>query len=436
MAHADDRRPEPVAGEGNRHADALSANPPEEDFAALFAASEATESRQHKIAVGDLARGRVMALDQTTAFVGIGGKGEASIDLAEFRDPETGQVTLAVGDQLEATVIDDGGASGSIVLKRTLGRGGHLPAELEQALAHGIPVEGLVTGENKGGFDVQMGGVRAFCPGSQIDRRRGDARLPPSQFIGQRLRFRVIKIDAGGRNVVVSRRELLDEEAAAQAAKTWERLHVGAVVQGTVSSVRDFGAFVDLGGVEGLIHISELGHARVAHPSDVLSVGQTVEIQVVKLDPVSAEGATSTRRQVGLSLKALAADPWTTAPDRFQAGSTVRGVVRRLEPFGAFVEIAPAVEGLVHVSSLVLGRRVSHPRQVLSVGQEVEVTVLAVDSEKRRISLSMVEQARHARDAAAVVEQGEEQAAVAQANERKSLGTLADLLTASKKKGG
>ncbi len=406
----------------------------EEDFAALLAASEA-ESSQRQIVEGDLVRGRVIALGQATAFVAIGAKGEAIIDLAEFRDPATGALTLAVGDQLEATVIDDGRGSGSIVLKRTLGRGGHLPAELEQALAHGIPVEGVVTGENKGGFEVQIGAVRAFCPGSQIDRRRGDARPPAAQYVGQRLRFRVTKIDAGGRNVVVSRRELLQEEDAERAVQTWERLQVGAVVQGTVTSIRDFGAFVDLGGVEGLIHISELGHARVGHPSEVLSIGQVVEAQVTKVDPAT-DDASAGRRQVGLSLKALAADPWATARERFPVGATVHGVVRRLEPFGAFVEIAPGLDGLVHVSKLVLDRRVAHARQVVSVGQEVEVSVVAVDTEKRRIGLSMVELARQARDAAIVGERAEEQSLVTQANEHKSLGSFADLLAASKPKRG
>ena len=402
----------------------------DEDFATLFAASEAAESKRGTIAIGEVVRGRVIAIGQTSAFVGIGAKGEATIDLAEFRNPETGELTLAVGDQVDATVVDDGSGGGSVVLKRTLGRGGHVPAELEQAMAHRIPVEGVVTAENKGGFDVQIGSVHAFCPASQIDRRRGEA----GQYIGQRLRFRVTKIDSGGRNVVVSRRDLLEEEAAALAAETWERLQVGAVVQGTVTSLRDFGAFVDIGGVEGLIHVSELGHGRVGHPSDVVQVGQVVEVQVVKLDPVAADAAPAARRQVGLSLKALAPDPWTTAKERFPIGTTVRGVVRRLEPFGAFVEIAPGIDGLVHVSKLVLDRRISHPRQVLTVGQEVEVSVVGVDTEKRRVSLSMIEQARQARDSARVTERAEEQAAVTQTNQRAALGTFADLLAASKGK--
>lgn len=400
---------------------------PENDFAALLAASEAEAQRQD-ISVGEIVRGRVMALGQTSAFVAIGGKGEATIDLAEFRDPPSGTVKLAIGDLIEATVVDDGSQSGVVVLKRTLGRGGHLPAELEQAQAHGIPIEGLVTGENKGGFEVQIGSVRAFCPGSQIDRRRPGERAPAAQYIGQRFAFRVTKIEGGGRNVVVSRRELLEEEAAAQAAQTWEQLHVGAVLQGRVTNIRDFGAFVDLGGVEGLIHVSELGYGRVNHPSEVLEVGQVVEAQVVKV-----EEAGTGRRQVGLSMKALAADPWTTVRERFPIGTTVHGKVRHIEAFGAFVEIAPGLDGLVHISKLVLDRRLSHARQAVSIGQEIEVTVLAVDPEQRRISLSMVEQARVARDAGIATERADEQATVAQANQRRTLGTFAELLAASKK---
>src|SRR5262244_358932 len=212
-----------------------------EDFAALLAASEAKRPSDRRIAAG--------------------GKAEATIELGEFRDPATGDVALHEGDEIEATVVDDGTRSGSIVLKRVAGRGGHVPGEVEQAFAHGIAIEGLVTGENKGGYDVQIGSMRAFCPGSQIDRRRTEG----VQYVGQRLRFRITKLEAGGRNLVVSRRQLLEEEAARQATETWERLREGAVLTGTVTSVRDFGAFVDLGGVEGLIHVSEIGHARVTN---------------------------------------------------------------------------------------------------------------------------------------------------------------------------
>lgn len=394
-----------------------------EDFASLLAASEQGATQ---LSAGELVRGRVVSVGATAAFVEIGGKGEAVIDLAEFRDPDSGTVQLAVGDQVEATVVDDGTTSGTVVLKRTVGRGGHVPGELEQALAHRIAVEGVVTGENKGGFDVQVAGVRAFCPGSQIDRRRVEG----ATYVGQRLRFLVTRIEAGGRNIVVSRRDLLEDEAAQDAVRTWERVEVGAVLEGHVSSVRDFGAFVDLGGVEGLIHVSELGHARVGHPSEVLEPGQSVTVKVVSAEPAS-EGS---RGRIGLSLRALAPDPWLSAREQFAVGSTVGGTVRRLENFGAFVEIAPGVDGLVHVSKLVLDRRISHPRQVLNIGDAIEVTVLAVDDQQRRISLSMVEQAKRARDGEDAAARHGEQAALDQLNENRSLGTLGDLLAASRKK--
>lgn len=408
--------------------------PGEEDFAALLAASEAHDQRRPRIEVGDVVRGRVIAVGQNSAFVGIGGKDEAVIDLDELRDPQTGEAAVAIGDAIEATVIDDGQRSGSIVLRRSLGRGGHLSAELEQALQHRIPIEGVVTGENKGGFDVQIGASRAFCPFSQIDLRRGPERAPSAQYIGQRLRFYVTKIEAGGRNIVVSRRDLLQEESAAEAARTWESLQVGLVLDGTVTSVRDFGAFVALGGVEGLIHISEMGYGRIQHPSEVLSAGQPVRVQVIKVDPPPGPDSPKARRQVGLSLKALAADPWSTAVEQFPVGSSVRGTVRRVEAFGAFVELAPGLEGLVHISKLALDRRVAHARQVVSVGQVIDVTVLSVDPAQRRVSLSLVEQARQARDAAMATDRQDQQAVIEQTNQRKSFGSFADILAASETK--
>jgi small subunit ribosomal protein S1 len=398
----------------------------DEDFATLLAASEEKRTRERRLAVGDVVRGRVIAVGATAAFVAVGGKAEATIELGEFRDPSTGEVHLRQGDEIEATVVDDGTRSGSIVLKRVAGRGGHVPGELEQAFAHRIAIEGLVTGENKGGYEVQIGSVRAFCPGSQIDRRRTEG----ARYVGQRLRFRITKLEAGGRNLVVSRRQLLEEEASAQAATTWNQLRVGAVVAGPVTSLRDFGAFVDLGGVEGLIHVSELAYGRAAHPSEVLQVGQRVETQVVKLEPDPAGG----RGRIGLSLRALAPDPWTTVAERFPVGASVRGTVRRLEQFGAFVELAPGLDGLVHVSRLALDRRVSHPRQIVAVGDSVEVTVVEIDADKRRIGLSMVERARQAKEAAEAEDQRDTEQALARSGETPSLGTLADLLAKSRAK--
>ncbi|MFN8545353.1 MAG: S1 RNA-binding domain-containing protein [Candidatus Binatia bacterium] len=398
--------------------------PQDEDFAALLAESEAP-TRAARIRQGDVVRGRVVGIGSTTAFLAVGGKAEAVIDLAEFR-AEDGTIGLAVGDEIEATVTDDGSRSGTLQVKRTLGRGGHVPGELEQALEHGLPVEGVVTGQNKGGFDVQVAGVRAFCPASQIDLRRGD----PASYVGQRLRFRVTKIEAGGRNVVVARRPLLAEESAARAAEAWQRLQVGEVVRGRVTSLRDFGAFVDIGGVEGMIHVSELGRSRHAHPSEVLAVGQEVEAQVVKLEPDPAGG----RGRIGLSLRALAPDPWDSVVAQFPVGATVHGTVRRVEPFGAFVELAPGLEGLVHVSRMALDRRVAHARQVVSVGETVAVTVTAVDPEKRRIGLSMVEGARQEREAADERERRETQATIASLETAaRGFGTFGDLLSGKPK---
>jgi small subunit ribosomal protein S1 len=398
----------------------------DDDFAALLAESETGKSRARRVAVGDVVRGRVIAVGASHAFVAVGGKAEAQIDVNEFRDPATGEVSLREGDELEATVVDDGTRTGSIVLKRVAGRGGHVPGELEQAFANGIPVEGLVAGENKGGFDVQLGSVRAFCPASQIDRRRGEA----AGYVGQRLRFRITKLDPNGRNVVVSRRQLLEEEAQAQAATTMATLREGAIVSGTVTSLRDFGAFVDLGGIDGLIHVSELGHARVGNPADVLQVGQRVEAQVVKIEP----GTGGKPSRIALSLRALAPDPWATVRERFPVGVTVPGVVRRLEQFGAFVEIAPGIDGLVHVSRMVLDRRIAHPRQVVSIDDPVEVTIVEIDPEKRRIGLSMVESARRAKDSAELEERRDTEAHLAKPGGAQSLGTLGDLLSRTRPK--
>jgi small subunit ribosomal protein S1 len=400
----------------------------EEDFAAMFAASE-KGTKLERVRVGEQVRGTVISVGAGAIFVALGDNAEASIDPVEFRDPDTGEIAVAEGDTVEATVIDDGRRSGSIVLRRMAGRGGHLAAEIEQAFEHDLPVEGIVSGEVKGGYEVQLGSMRAFCPGSQIDLRRGGQQRSGAEYVGQRLEFRITKLEEGGRNIVVSRRDLLERIAEEQAERTWETIEPGAVLDGKVVSIRDFGAFVDLGGVEGMIHVSELGWQRVKHPEEVLNVGQKVRVQVLGVKEPDARG----RRQIALSLKALATDPWTKAAEDFPAGTTVVGTVRRLETFGAFVEIAPAVEGLVHISKISPDRRLNHARQALDEGQQVEVTVLSVDPDQRRISLSMVEEIQREREATAAAERREELQAMAKLNAPKSLGTLGDLLAQAEK---
>jgi small subunit ribosomal protein S1 len=363
------------------------ANPDDEDFAALLAEYEggAPKKKRREPEPGEELSGRVVSIGRDAAFIDVGGKSDAMIDLAELRDAD-GRLTVQVGDELTGRVVEVNGKAGCIVLRRALGRGPDARGELETAFAHGIPVEGTVTAVNKGGVEVQVAGVRAFCPLSQLDARPVE---DAAAYVGQKLRFRITRYEAAGPrvNVVVSRRVLVEEEQAAQAQLLRGRLQPGAVLRGRVTAIKDYGAFVDLGGLEGMLHVSELGFARVAHPKDVLTVGQEIEVQVLRVeksdDPKRPE-------RIALSLKSLERDPWSDVAARFAEGARVRGRVARLESYGAFVEIAPGVEGLVHVSELGGGRPLRHARDAARVGEELEVVVLGLDVERRRISLGRV----------------------------------------------
>jgi small subunit ribosomal protein S1 len=395
----------------------------DEDFASLLAEFDETQktSRANRgPAVGDSVKGRVISIGAEAVFVDLGGKAEGMLELEELTDG-SGALTVKVGDTIEARVVDLGGRSGCILLRKTMGvvRGADVKAELLQAHEHQIPIEGLITGVVKGGVEVQIAGVRGFCPVGQLDLRFVE---DPAVFVGQRHVFRITRLETGrgGQpNVVVSRKALLAEEAEVRATELRQRLEVGAVLPGTVTAIKDYGAFVDLGGIEGMLHVSELGFQRVGHPSEVLSVGQPVQVQVTKLektrDPKRPE-------KISLSLKALEKDPWTEATTRYTEGARVRGRVVRLQPFGAFVELEPGIEGLVHVSQLAADRRVNNPREVVEVGQEVEVTIVGVEAERRRISLSLT-----AQSAADAADEAADFAAVKAGAER-GLGTLGDIL--------
>jgi len=262
---------------------------------------------------------------------------------------------------------------------------------------------------------VTVAGVRGFCPISQLDTRRTE---DASGMVGQKLMFRITKYeeDRRGPNLVLSRRALLEEEARGRAVETRAKLQVCAVLPGVVTGLKDFGAFVDLGGIEGMLHVSEIGFSRVTRPADVLAIGQPVTVQVIRIekrnDPNRPE-------QVALSLKALAADPWEEAAARFPAGTRVAGTVTRVEPFGAFVELAPGVEGLAHISTLGGGKPLRHARDAVKPGDRLEVTVTAVDRERRRLSLAPAGESE-AIDA-------ESRAAADRASGSGKLGTLADL---------
>jgi small subunit ribosomal protein S1 len=397
--------------------------PPQEDFAAMFAESERSSpgrGRRDRAKPGDRVRGKIVSIGRQAVFVELeGGQGDGMLDPADLLGPD-GAMTAAVGDSIDAVVVENAGIGRALVLRRGLGRGADGRADLAQAQAHGIPVEGTVTAANKGGVEVSVAGLRAFCPISQLDLRHVE---DATVFVGQTLSFRVVRYedDRRGPNIVLSRRVLLEEEARARAVETRARLTVGTVLSGVVTGLKDYGAFVDLGGLDGMLHVSEIGFQRVTRPADVLSIGQRISVQVIRIeksnDPKRPE-------QVALSLKSLEVDPWEAAVLRFPEGSRARGTVTRVTPFGAFVELVPGVEGLLHISELAEGggggRPLRHARDALKPGVEVDVTVTSVDRERRRMSLALA-----AREEAP---DPEARAAADRAAAPSSFGTLGDLL--------
>jgi small subunit ribosomal protein S1 len=383
----------------------------DDDFASMLAAYESATPRQERKRprVGDLVKGTIISIGKDAIFIDIGGKAEGTLDRAQVEDRE-GKMTVALGDTVEARVAQDAG--GVLALRIKVMRGPEAKAELVSAVELGLPVEGLVTEVVKGGLSVDVAGVRGFCPASQIDNRFVE---DLATFVGQRLTFRITRYEPGGRgNLVLTRRALLEEEREKLAAKTREHLKVGAVMRGKIVGFKPFGAFVDLGGIEGMLHVSELGFSRVERPEDVLAMGQEVDVSVLKIEP-GEKG-----QRIALSLKALASDPWQDASKKLVEGARVKGKIVRMQPFGVFVEVAPGIEGLVHISELGAGRRINHPREVVSEGQEVEVAVMGVDPERRRVSLSMAaSDGATAEDIAAAAPRQQPSA---------QLGTLGDLM--------
>ena len=354
---------------------------PEKSFAELFEAS-LDKAPPKRIEEGQEVSGTVLQMGAEFTFVDIGAKGEALIATSELLDNQ-GHATVQIGEIIEARVLRRG--KEGIVLSRMLGGGSQGKRVLEDAYALGMPVEGVVKTVNKGGVEVEVAGVRAFCPASQISLRYVENL---EEFLERKLAFRVTEYREEGRSVVLSRKALLEEERAKQAEKLRDKLQVGAVLPGKVSSIREFGAFVDLGGVDGLLHVSEISHRRVSQVEDVLSPGQEVQVQIIKM-----EGD-----RLSLSLKSLEGNPWETAEERFAVGSQHEGIVVRLQPFGAFVELAPGIDGLVHVSTLD-DPRIKDARRAFEEGQTVRVTVMSVDLPRQRIALAPSDRLRADDDA-------------------------------------
>ena len=343
---------------------------PEEDFETLFEAS----AQAKRIEKGQTIQGTIVAIGAEVALVDVGSKSEAVIDIAELKDDE-GNLEVAVGDRIDATVTS---TTGGLRLSRRLALGAATARQLEDAFHAGLAVEGKVERAVKGGYEVRIARQRAFCPLSQIDIVRD---TDPAQHEGRVYQFRIIEYKDGGKNLVVSRRALLAEEQQASAAEIRKSIVEGAVMSGRVASVREFGAFVDLGGgIQGLLHVSEMGWARVSDTSQVVKPGDEITVKVLRVD--------ADTQKISLGLKQLTADPWSRVGEIYQAGQVRTGRVTRVAEFGPFVELEPGVEGLIPLSESGVGRD-GDIKKAFPVGKDIEVVVSDVDAAARRIRLSV-----------------------------------------------
>jgi small subunit ribosomal protein S1 len=348
-----------------------------EDFAELFASYES--QRKTALKAGDKVSGTVISIGQKSVFVDCGASVDGIVDREELLN-DAGEVSVAEGDALELYVV--GLTDDSIRLSKALtGIAGM--SMLEDAYSSRIPVEGKVKEQIKGGFHVEILKRRAFCPVSQIDARYV---ANPEDYVGQTLQFRITKLSEGGRNIVVSRRALLEEEQQQASATFFETINEGDVVEGVVTRLAGFGAFVELvPGVEGLVHVSEISWARIQNPEDVLTVGDRVRAKYLGTSAGKKPGET----RISLSMKQAQDDPWKTVGERFKDGDKVTGKIVKLMEFGVFVEIAPGIEGLVHVSEMSYAKRVHKPGDMVQVGDVIAAVIKQVDVDKQRISLSM-----------------------------------------------
>ena len=348
----------------------------EKSFEELLKAS--TETGGRKLFPGDKVSGKVLKVSKDTIFVDLGGKSEGIADIQEFMDKE-GNIAVKQGDWVEMRVASI--RDGIHLTKGMKVQGPDALDILREAKENIVPVEGRVSGVVKGGFQIDLSGIRAFCPLGQIDLQFCEK---PEDHVGARYPFRIIEIRDKGKNIIVSRRVLLEEEREKKSKETLARLKPDLECEGKVTKVTDFGAFVDIGGIEGMVHISEISHGRIGHPSEILKPGQPVKVKVMKIE-ADREG----RPKISLSIKALEPDSWDKGLE-FEEGQIIQGKVSRLTDFGAFIEVAPGVDGLVHISEISY-ERVSHPSRFLHEGDRVDVLVMGIDRQTHRVSLSIKE---------------------------------------------
>ncbi|HLV61348.1 MAG TPA: 30S ribosomal protein S1 [Fredinandcohnia sp.] len=347
-----------------------------ENFAELLEASLKERGGDGVLKEGEIVKGTVVQVSKDFVIVDVGFKSEGQIPISEFTNAK-GEVNVQVGDEVEVLVEARENENGMVVLSKEKADKMRVWDEISAACERDEIVRGTIVGRVKGGLSVDIG-VKAFLPGSQVDIRPV---RNLDQFIGQEFDFKVIKFNKRRGNIVLSRRVLLEKQREELKKETLEKLQEGAVLKGVVKNLTDYGAFIDLGGIDGLLHITDMSWGRVGHPSELFNVGDETEVVVLKFDPES--------ERVSLGLKQIQEDPWHRADEKYPVGTRVKGKVVSLTDYGAFVEIEQGVEGLIHVSEMSWTKRVKHPNKILEVGDEVEAVVLDIDPKAKRIALGM-----------------------------------------------
>ena len=385
-------------------------------FAEMFEQSNKKTGRW--LEPGQKLTGKVLKIGTEWIFMDTGQKGEGVIERKEFLDID-GNLTVAEGDSIAAYFLSS--SHGEMRFTTRIGGGASGSTQLEQAWQAGVPVEGVVEKEIKGGYEIKLGGTaRAFCPYSQIALRRVEN---PEALIGTRLTFQISEYAENGRNIIVSRRALLEEEQRLLKEEAQAGIVEGMTVTGTITSLQDYGAFVDIGGLEGLIPVSEIAWSRVKDVREVLSVGQQLKVVIKSID--------KEKDRISLSIKDTLTDPWEQVSEKYPEGSFHSGTVARLDTFGAFVTLGDGVDGLLHISKLGSGKRINHPREVVKEGEQIEVKIESIDRSNRRISLALAGPARAAAEEEATMSEFRRQSDDAP----KGMGTLADMMRSKVQRG-
>src|SRR5687767_12398211 len=348
----------------------------DEDFAAMFEASIKQRGGEGLLKEGDIVKGTIVQVTKDYAVVDIGYKSEGQVPISEFTNPR-GEVSVKAGDPVEVLLESRENDTGMVVLSKEKADKMRIWDEISAACERDEIVKGTIVGRVKGGLSVDIG-VKAFLPGSQVDIRPV---RNLDQYIAKEFEFKVIKFNKKRGNIVLSRRVLLEKQREEMKKETLKNLKEGAVLKGVVKNLTDYGAFIDLGGIDGLLHITDMSWGRIGHPSEMFNVGDEVRVVVLKFDP--------SQERVSLGLKQIQEDPWHRADEKYPVGTRVRGKVVSITDYGAFIEIEQGVEGLVHVSEMSWNKRVKHPSKMIEVGKEAEAVVLDIDPKAKRIALGM-----------------------------------------------